>query len=138
MQTIQLCRFFLYIKYQGLHLCIHFIKCKYVPTLKFGEKKLNLSIFLNCTLYKYNSIPFLSVIYIRIDNAPIILLLYQTCRKVYLIFPNGKSLGYSRPIGRFLENKRFSEGDFDDNSLNIGQLGMFFTFVFWFNLEKMP
>ena len=120
MQTIQLCRFFLYIKYQGLHLCIHFIKCKHVPTLKFGEKKLNLSIFLNCTLYKYNSIPFLSVIYIRIDNAPIILLLYQTCRKVYRIFPNGKSRGYLRINGQFFANKRFSKGDFDDNSLNTG------------------
>ena len=83
--------------------------------MKFGEKRLNLFIFLNCTLYKYNPIPFLFVIYIRIDNSPIILLLYQTCRKVYLKFPNGKSRGYSRSIGRFLGNKRFSEGDFSSN-----------------------
>jgi hypothetical protein len=58
--------------------------------------------------------------------------------KVKHDFPNGKSRGYLRINGRFFANKRFSKGDFDDNSLNIGQLGVFFTFVFWFNLEKMP
>jgi hypothetical protein len=58
--------------------------------------------------------------------------------KVKHDFPNGKSRGYLRINGQFFANKRFSKGDFDDNSLNIGQLDVFFTFVFWFNLEKMP
>lgn len=109
-----------------------------MPTLNFGGKKLNLSLFLHCTLYKYNRIPFLLVIYIRKTNTPATLQSYRIYRKVSPIFPNGKSLGYSRPIGRFWENTRFSEGDFEGNSLNIGQLNAIFTFIFWFNLEKMP
>jgi hypothetical protein len=40
--------------------------------------------------------------------------------KVKHDFPNGKSRGYLRINGQFLANKRFSKGDFDDNSLNIG------------------
>ena len=109
-----------------------------MPTLKFGEKRLKLTNFRYCTLYKYNPIPFLFVIYIRKNNSPIPLFMYRTYRKVNLKFPNGKSFEYSRPIGRFYGNTQFSTGDFKANLLNIGLLDLIFTFVFWFHLEKTP
>ena len=109
-----------------------------MPTLKFGEKRLKLTNFRYCTLYKYNPIPFLFVIYIRKNNSPIPLFMYRTYRKVNLKFPNGKSFRNSRSIGRFYKNTRFSKGDFMPNLLNIGLLSVIFTFVFCSHLEKTP
>ena len=121
-----------------LQLCIHLFKCKNVPILKFRVQMIKLSAFRNCTLYKYIRIPFLIVVYIRKYCSPIHIQKHRYRMKVKHDFPNGKSRGYLRINGQFFANKRFSKGGFDDNSLNIGQLDVFFTFVFWFNLEKMP
>ena len=106
--------------------------------MNFDGKILKLAIFRYCTLYKYIPIPFLLVIYIRKNNSPISLFMCQFYRKAELEFPNGKSFEYSRPIGRFYRNTQFSTGDFKANLLNIGLLGLIFTFVFWFHLEKTP
>ena len=50
--------------------------------MNFSEKILKLLVFRYCTLYKYNPIPFLLVIYIRKNNSPIQLFMYQIYRKV--------------------------------------------------------
>ena len=50
--------------------------------MNFGGKILKLATFRYCILYKYNPIPYLLVIYIRKNNSPIQLFMYQIYRKV--------------------------------------------------------
>ena len=71
--------------------------------MNFGGKILKFATFRYCTLYKYISIPFLLVIYIRKNNSPISLFMCQFYKKETLNFQMANPLNIHGQLGDFTE-----------------------------------